>query len=95
MSGLKLSDYFSKTEHQRAGKLIDQQERYLNLAKIELGGGDFSKAGLYSNYATAIAVELNRMHQDKLMTDEAVQVIKQAKKREITDQMLQRRRDWF
>ena len=91
MSGLKLSDYFSKTEHQRAGKLIDQQERYLNLAKIELGGGDFSKAGLYSNYATAIAVELNRMHQDKLMTDEAARVLKQAKQQELANKMLDRK----
>ena len=91
MSGLKLSDYFSKADYQRAGKLIDQQERYLNLAKIELDKGNFERSALFSNHATAIAMELNRMHQDKLMVDEAVQVIKQAKQQELANKMLDRK----
>ncbi|WP_157967876.1 hypothetical protein [Paraliobacillus sp. X-1268] len=94
MSSLKLSDYFSKADHQRAAELITQQERYFNLSKIELDKGEFDKAALYSNHATAIAVEIHRMHKQKLTTDDALDILKQIKHRELADQMMDRKK-WF
>lgn len=92
---MKLSDFFSKADHQRAAQLIVQQDRYLNLAKIELDKGNFEKSALFSNHATAITTELARMNNSKILTDEAVNVLEQIKQRELTDQMLRRRKDWF
>lgn len=88
---MKLSDYFSKADHQRATQLIDQQERYLNLAKIELDKGNFEKAALFSNHATAVTSELKRLHVEKLMVDEARAILKQVKHRELADQMMDRK----
>ncbi|GAA5416225.1 hypothetical protein Pryu01_01257 [Paraliobacillus ryukyuensis] len=76
---MKLSDYFTKSNEYRANTLMQQHEHYLNLAKIERDEGNFDKSLLYSNHATAITMELKRMHKQKLSTDEAIKLLEQNK----------------
>lgn len=89
---MKLSDHFLTVDYQRAGQLIDQQERFSNLARLEVKKGEFEKAELYSTHATTMIRELRRLQSQKELYAEAHDILRQLG---MTNEMVLNRKDWF
>ncbi|WP_440896268.1 hypothetical protein ACS127_17360 [Amphibacillus sp. Q70] len=78
--------HYLKSDHDRAVKLNDYYEYYTNLANFELAKGNFKNAEQCMRHATTMITELSRLNTTKVAEETL---------RELTDQMVQRRKDWF
>lgn len=78
--------HYLKSDHDRAIKLNDYYEYFANLANFELAKGNFKTSEQCMRHATTMIEELSRLNANK-KAEESL--------KELTDQMVRQRRDWF
>ncbi|MBU5594886.1 hypothetical protein KQI76_06885 [Amphibacillus sp. MSJ-3] len=91
---INLKHYLS-TDHNRVVRLNDYFEYYSALANFELSKGNYDNAEKYMRYATNFISELKKLHDQKVTCDEASELLKQIKQRELSDLGEMIRRNYF
>lgn len=92
---MKIDELFLKEDRETVKNLLNEHERFMNLAKLALGDGDFRKAEDYATHAIKMLTEVRKLKELNEMYVESHKLKKQAKMQGLTDHMLSQRRNYF
>jgi len=90
-----MQNLFLKEDHERVNSLVSEFNRYINLAKQELGKNNHDKSEMYAHHAVKLVAEIRKLKELKEMYDESHQIKQQAKLQGMTNHMIEQRRLWF